>query len=93
MNRVASVDAVNGDKMQIKQITIATDGTVNLDLPLKPEVFAMLVRYKAIKGTTDTSIEDSINNILNDFLLERLSKPTVFKSLKTLDKFDLEAGK
>jgi hypothetical protein len=76
-----------------ESITIAPDGLISMDFHMRPEVYAMLLKYKSVKETKDIPLENTVNNILNDFFLERLSKPTGFKSLKPLDAFDLEKGK
>lgn len=75
------------------KVTVRPDGTISFKLELEPEVYGMLIKYKIAKNTTDTPVNSSINNILKDFLIDRLAKPSTFKSLKPLDKFDLETGK
>jgi hypothetical protein len=74
-------------------ITISPDGLIQMEFHLRPEIYAMMLKYKTLKETDHIPFETTINNILNDFFLERLSKPTGFKSLKPLDAFDLEKGK
>lgn len=80
--------------MPKKTITLDEDGNIHLsDFTIRPEVYAMLIKYKNLKDTTEIPMNKTINDIVNDYLIDRLVKPTGFKSLKTLDKFDTEPGK
>lgn len=83
--------------MNPSDLKILEDGRISFTQILDPEVYGMLVKYKKIKATTSSPITVSINNILKDFLIDRLSRPTYINStIKTLDKydeFDIEAGK
>lgn len=80
-------------KKVAEKISVMPDGKIKMSLILEPEIYGMIVKYKSRKGTSEISVNDSVNGILNDFLIERLSKPSNFKSLKPLDAFDLEPGK
>jgi hypothetical protein len=79
-----------------EKVIVRPDGKIKVSLLLDPQVYGMLIEYKRRKGTQSTLPSESINVILNDFLLERLTKPSTFASIRSLDKFDkmdLEPGK
>lgn len=75
--------------MTMSEITILIDGTINLSVPFDPEVIAMLRRWKDRMDTQDVPIESTINNLLKDLMIEKLSKPIPPKS-KTLDNFGIQ---
>jgi len=69
-----------------EEITIALDGTINMTVPFEPEVIAMLRKWKSKMDTKDIPLELTINNLLKDLMIDKLSKPIVIKE-KTLDNF------
>ena len=70
----------------IEEITITLDGTINMTVPFEPEVIAMLRKWKSKMDTKDIPLELTINNLLKDLMIDKLSKPIVIKE-KTLDNF------
>jgi len=79
--------------MTNEELVIKFDGTINIIVPFEPEVIGLIRKYKALKDTKDIPVETTINNIIKDYLMEMLSKPTGFKVAKTLDRFAAEVGK
>ena len=69
-----------------EEITITLDGTINITVPFEPEVIAMLRKWKSKMDTKDIPLESTINNLLKDIMIDKLSKPIVIKE-KTLDNF------
>ena len=69
-----------------EEITITLDGTINITVPFEPEVIAMLRKWKSKMDTKDIPLESTINNLLKDIMIDKLSKPIAIKE-KTLDNF------
>lgn len=72
------------------EITISLDGTINLSVPFEPETIAMLRKWKTIMETKDVPIESTINSLLKDLMIDKLSKSTGFKKETTLEKFGID---
>lgn len=82
--------------MNPADLKVLDDGRISFTITLDPEVYGMLIKYKKIKATTSVPVISTINNILKDFLIERLSRPSTHSTIKTLntfDEFDIEPGK